>query len=227
MSLLDSASDIRCYGEVFKKHTVEVPIHELQRFDLTRSDTLARDAAPLQFLENLFAANPEKAVGFKAFPAHLKNAAIEQLPELADWKIVYLTRNPIESYVSGVRAEQTGVYTSLDGAPRPKSVLSIPVVIDTKKMIARIKWVLKMYDKWEQNEKKWGGDRVTIIDYSELSSDERMLELLTFLGSKETPLNLRSNRLKQFTRPLSEGIVNFEEVVEALDNHRLLSLLPE
>src|SRR5262245_39883207 len=68
VSLLNSAPDIVCHGEIFKRDAVEVrPLH-LEKMGFKTEDVAERDAKPGAFLQRLRGLNARKIVGFKMFP---------------------------------------------------------------------------------------------------------------------------------------------------------------
>src|SRR5215475_140758 len=70
VSLLNSAPDIICHGEVFKPNVVELADGPLGKLDMKAEDIAARDARPMAFLNRLRGLNARKIVGFKMFPEH-------------------------------------------------------------------------------------------------------------------------------------------------------------
>jgi LPS sulfotransferase NodH len=112
-ALLDSAPDIRCYGEIFKGSEVELPPEELAAVGLGKKDTEKRDAMGMQVLNRLRKKTDaaDQIFGFKDFRFNLARAKIyQQITNSQGWRKVFLARNPIERYISMERADLTGVF---------------------------------------------------------------------------------------------------------------------
>src|ERR1700741_3016246 len=72
VSLLASAPDVDCHGEVFKPGRAELAPQVLAALGTTPGDAGARDADPLRFVERLRALTPpSRAFGFKLFANHV------------------------------------------------------------------------------------------------------------------------------------------------------------
>lgn len=225
-SLLDSASDIKCYGEVFKGNKVELPARTLAKLGLGASSTTERDKEGSALLERLFDLSPEPVQGFKAFPDQLARSGIRVSLHRTGWKYIFLVRNPIEAFVSLQRAKQTGIFVLGRSEKRPEPQLTKPVYINPCDLISSIEWRLLLYEKWRAIVKTHGQEHATMVEYKSLQYSRKRERLLEFLGSASDPKTLTSDRAKQFTRPFWEGVFNASEVIEALkaaDHEHLLS----
>jgi hypothetical protein len=112
-ALLDSAPDIRCYGEIFKGSEVELPPEELAFVELSKKDTEKRDQMGMALLNRLRKKTDAEGVifGFKDFRFNLTRVKIyQQMLNSKGWRKVFLFRNPIERYISMERADLTGVF---------------------------------------------------------------------------------------------------------------------
>src|SRR5690554_3673920 len=109
-SLLDSADDIVCHGEIFKKGQIELrPWHRSRLSDISVE---RRDQEPLEYIERLSKLNPKKIFGFKIFQEHLTRINQQDyLLQSEDWKKIALIRDPIEVYASLLRAYETNIWT--------------------------------------------------------------------------------------------------------------------
>ena len=85
-SLLDSAPDIRCFGEVYKPNKVELPEKERQSLGLTKLDTLKRNQLGPDFLRRVVSTNSTQIVGIKAFLDHLGMAGCREMIFTEDWR---------------------------------------------------------------------------------------------------------------------------------------------
>ena len=214
-SLLDSAHDITCYGEVFKHRWVELPPKMLKILGMRNDDVRIRDSMRSTFVDRLVSNTDTSIVGFKAFPAHIRKTVLKDLVEDPNWKIVFLTRNPLEVHVSSVRARRTGVYV-LKGDRVPQSVLYQPVKIDLEKMLESIDRQKRNTDLWRLLADSRGAENCLFLDYTDLAQRRELDRVLNFLGSNEAAENLQSAHKKQFHGPIGSGIINFEEVSDCL-----------
>jgi len=227
VDLLNSADDVRCFGEIFKKNYVELPSEVLDSLGMVGKDVGMRDDNPSQFIDRAFRTVGEPIVGFKAFPIHLKNSGIEALPLQPDWKVIFLKRNPLESYVSLVRAELTGVFINKAEDRNREEVLNQQVYVDPSKLTKRLSWIRSLYNGWDKLAEARGPTHATVIDYSELNCGRHQDIMLKFLGSSSRATNLVSSRKRQFTAPFRQGIQNFDEVAETLKRIGQSELIPD
>lgn len=227
VSLIDSADDVRCFGELFKKDTVELSEHHLNVLGLDKGDTKTRDRDPSDFLGRLFNIEAKPIQGFKAFEEHLGPAGLTKPMRHPDWKYIFLTRNGVSSFVSGKRAEKTGCYVMNNEIRVTPDARYKPVKVDADKLRKWLVWQDKLTLKWVKYREELGADRIHLINYRELDDPKRLGALLAFLGSCESGEELFSDQHKQFDRPFWDGIENASEVFEFLSNSEWANLLPE
>ena len=129
VSLLGSAKDVVCHGEVFKRERIELGAWHLEKMKVKAEDVGLRDEKPLKFLDRLRSLNGRKIFGFKLFPQHLGNSTTlrDQLLGDSSWKKIFLFRNPVESYASLLRAQSTGVWVLQAGSKVQEERLHAPV----------------------------------------------------------------------------------------------------
>ena len=90
-ALLDSAPDIRCYGEIFKGSEVELPPEDLAFLGLGKKDTQKRDDMGMAVLNRLRKRTDEAGLifGFKDFRFNLTRVKIfQQMVNSKGWGAV-------------------------------------------------------------------------------------------------------------------------------------------
>lgn len=227
VSLLDSADDVRCFGEVFKKRAVELPALHLKALGMKKNDMKVRDHDSGQFLDDLFNIEDKPIQGFKAFLEHLEPAGLKDPSQQPDWKYIYLTRNAVSSFVSGKRAEKTGVYVMDRATLTTPEARYKAIEIDTSRLEKWLIWQDELTNRWLNYRAVLGPDRIHLIDYRDLASMQHLNALLGFLGSFAAGEDLKSDLRKQFDRPFWEGIKNATQVREFLCGSAWANLLSE
>jgi hypothetical protein len=219
MSLLDSASDIACYGELFKAERVELP-RKLQA--AVGVETVEqRNADPAGFLHRLAALTPDKIFGFKIFmPSHLRWApTLATELDTAGWNTVILCREPVQTYASLLRAKATKVWTH-----RPNEKKNGPsAAILNQKVSFSSDSITSFADNYNRfligARARARGERCFVLHYDQLGEPAVMGPLLSFVGSNANPASLTSSYARQFSRPLPEGFANWNELCAFLATH--------
>lgn len=217
VALLDSAADIVCHGEVFKRDAVELGPIPRGKLGMKPEDTAVRDAKPMQFLTRLRNLNGRKIVGFKMFPEHATRLKALKEKVLFDpsWRKVFLTRNPIASYASLLRAKETGLWTARVGAPGAPSERRESRVTFTPASFDEHMRLCAWFEREIQETAAVDGNPCLTIDYESVVDRSALPGLLRFLGSTAAANTLESDREKQFTGRFSDGFVNWD----ALSSH--------
>jgi len=216
VSLLNSAPDIVCHGEVFKRDLVELrPLH-LEKMGMKHEDVAARDAKPIGFLQRLRGLNARKIVGFKMFPEHATRVAPLSVQVLRNpgWRKIFLRRNPIESYASLLRAKQTNVWTvpAAAKAPPPQETLNARVTFSPKSFDEHLQFT-DWFEEVRAGIEAVPDNPVLTVDYEQIADRSALPELLRFLGSAGDADSLISDFDRQFTAALHEGFTNWDELV--------------
>ena len=225
-SLLNSADDVRCFGELYKKNAVEMPRDDLRRLNMTRRDVDLRNRLGYHFLDRVVDLNPEKCTGFKAFPDHFWRAGMMDLNASPHWRKILLTRNVIEQYVSLIRARATGIYTYFQGDTVEPELLDYAVEIDFDDFERFLSYRKDVDLEFDRMQSCLEPDLITRVDYESLMRPDTIRHLLDFIGSNAHPSELHSNRRKQFVHPLHKGVRNFTELQAYLASTNRLHLLP-
>lgn len=215
VSLLDSAPDIVCHGEIFKRELVELRKQHLEKLEMTTEDTARRDEDPLRFLTRLRAVNRRKLFGFKMFPEHYRRlpAVESEVVNAKGWRKVFLVRNPIESYASLLRARRTGLWTMDDAKRRAASEdeLRLPVTFDAASFDEHAK-LCGWFEDQVRRVRGLPGNPCFVLPYERINDEAMLDELLGFLGSTSRASQLESRREKQFAGRVPDGFANWTEL---------------
>lgn len=217
VSLLNSAPDIVCHGEIFKRDIVELnPVH-LGKLGMKPDDIAERDAKPIPFLNRLRGLNGRKIFGFKMFPEHasrLKPLGGQVLRQPA-WRKIFLRRNPIESYASLLRAKQTNVWTLRTNAkapPPPPETLHARVTFTPETFDEHLD-LTAWFDRLAGEVGAVADNPVLAVAYDAVVDRSALPEVLRFLGSSGTADALRSDFDRQFTAAVRDGFTNWDDLV--------------
>jgi LPS sulfotransferase NodH len=217
VSLLGSAPDIVCHGEAFKPGRIELQPAALAALGLAAGDIAPRNADPVGFVERLQAlSTPSAILGFKLFVNHLvAHKGLRRAVLLAPgWRKLVLQRNPVRTYASRLRAEQTGLWTLPVGRSRASELLHAPVRFEAV-----------AFDKHLQEHEKFGrlvdaaaavpGNPLLRLDYDDLLQDGAgpggLAAALRFVGSAAAPGALRSTLQRQYTADFRAGFANWPD----------------
>lgn len=215
VSLLNSAPDVVCHGEVFKKEIVEVSKAHLAKMQLAPTDVAARDERPMQFLQRLRGLNGRKVFGFKMFPEHYRRLAPldAQVMKGAKWRKIFLVRNPIESYASLLRAQRTGIWTMDDAkrASAPPDQLKLPVTFDADSFLEHAK-LCAWFEGVVRASEARPGNTCFRLGYDVINDPAALDAVLAFVGSTATHADLTSQREKQFVGRVRDGFANWPEL---------------
>ncbi|HVV92635.1 MAG TPA: hypothetical protein VHD15_04370 [Hyphomicrobiales bacterium] len=225
VSLLNSADDIACYGELFKPHWVE--LDEKIKKAVGVETVEQRDADHLGFLERLRAATPQALFGFKLFNYHLRRipGVLEDLKS-PRWKIVALVRDPIETYASTLRAQSTNIWTLKDGHPPPEErLLNAKVSFSRDTLEAFATYYNRFLDRIAAWRELKGADVFTLY-YNQVGHEPHMASLLDFLGSSASPASLQSEYRRQFGSELEKGFDNWESLLAYRETNWPFHALP-
>ncbi len=227
-ALLDSAPDIRCYGEIFKGSEVELPPEELALLGLGKKDTDKRDEMGMAVLNRLRKNTDatDQIFGFKDFRFNLSRVKIfQKMVNSKGWRKVFLFRNPIERYISMERADLTGVFVVTEKTKDRNLDLKRPVRFDPERFERSMGSHRNLKRDAEQAFEKFGPDLVHLVDYTQVNTLETRKALMAFLGSQGDGALLASDHVKQFTAPLESGVENWTEMEAYLQETQQMDLL--
>lgn len=228
-ALLDSAPDIRCYGEIFKGSEVELPPEELAFLGLGKKDIQKRDEMGMAILNRLRKHTDSQGLifGFKDFRFNLSRVQIYQkMLNSKGWRKVFLFRNPLERYVSMERADLTGVFVVTEKNKDAGLDLVRPIRFDPERFERSIAAHRRLTEDAQKTMDKIGPDLVTVLDYRQLNDLATRKALMGFLGSEGDGALLASDHVKQFTAPFESGVENWAEMAAYLEKTRQMDLIP-
>jgi hypothetical protein len=229
-ALLDSAPDIRCYGEIFKGSEVELPPEELALVGLTKKETAKRDEMGMAILNRLRKKTDAagQIFGFKDFRFNLTRAKIySQIANSKGWRKVFLFRNPVERFISMERASLTGVFVVTEKNKNREGLdLKRPIRFDAHRFEQSMGSHRNLTRDARQALDKLGPEVVHLLDYTRLNELDTRKALMGFLGSAGDGALLASDHVKQFTAPLESGVENWDEMQAYLESTQQMDLLP-
>lgn len=228
-ALLDSAPDIRCYGEIFKGSEVELPPEELAYLGLGKKDIHRRDEMGMAVLNRLRKRTDAENLifGFKDFRFNLTRVKIfQQISNSKGWRKVFLFRNPVERYISMERADLTGVFVVTEKNKDAGLDLKRPVRFSAEKFEQSMAAHRRLQEDALKAQEKLGGDLVHLLDYDRLNDLATRKALMGFLGSAADGGLLASDHVKQYTAPLQSGVENWGEMEAYLQQTRQMQLMP-
>jgi len=227
-SLLDSAEDIACQGEIFKKSQIEIDRCYADKLGLQKFSVAERNAAPFAFvkqLQTLCASN--RIFGFKAFWPHLEphKPIMNKIIHNPEWKKIFLVRNPLQSYASLLRANKTKIWVRKDGKPAREDTQGDQVLVhfdneSIEKHLATYRRVMKKNRSVMQAQP---GSCIEIA-YSEITIPSQLDVVLKFLGSSASSSQLNSEYQKQYRGTLLDGFDNPNELISYLDKQGLIEM---
>jgi len=218
-SLLDSADDIVCHGEIFKKERVEIGKWHSKRLRIEEQDIAKRDSDAYGFVMGLRNLNPRKIFGFKAFWPHIipHKILIKNIVNNSEWKKIFLYRNPLETYASLLRAKETQQWVQKISARKEAR---------GKAEFVRVKFEEASFIRHLREFNAFLNKNSRIIStqpeccfpvpYHEVLQQERQADILRFLGSSAPVGTLQSAYKKQFEGGLNEAFINKGDVLAFL-----------
>lgn len=202
---LNAFDAITCHGEAFNPHFIGYP----NRTEILGVDQATRDADPNVLLAAI--RNDASTMGgFRYFHDHDPRVLPCVLDDQRCAKIV-LTRNPLESYISWKIAQATGQWklTDLKARKAAQAVFDEPEFASHLEALQRFQLMLL-------NRLQTTGQTAFYVAYEDLQSVDVMNGIAAFLGVPELLESLDKNLKKQNPSPLSEKVINFDEMTQAL-----------
>jgi len=229
-SLLDSAEDIVCHGEIFKNDRVEIGEWHSKRLGIGRHDIEKRNSDAYAFVMGLRKLNLHKIFGFKAFWSHIKphKVLMEKIVNSTEWKKIFLYRNPLETYASLLRAKETQQWVQKNSAEREmlkKSDL-VQVKFEETSFSRHLREFNVFIKKYSRIVSAQPGHCLS-VEYHEMLQQERQADILKFLGSSARVEELQSAYKKQFEGSLDEAFINKKDVLAFLKKHDMKAILQD
>jgi LPS sulfotransferase NodH len=220
MGLLDSHPEIACTGELFQ-HKADQVQHSVPRYRLHVTSSLknrilhlaARRRSIQGYLDDLFTILDAPVVGFKLMldQAQRFPAVLDYL-KAHDFKVIHIVRqNLLKTYISRLRARQTGVYLSTESPD--KVLLHVPV----DSLVHELAALEREQETLQDVVSRLSLDSFT-VSYESIASrlrESELRRLLLFLGV-DPDMHLEPRSTKITPDDLGEAIANYEEVVTTL-----------
>ena len=226
-SLLDSAEDIVCHGEIFKKDRVEISAWHCKQLGFETNGVAQRDAMPFAFVNRLRGLNPKKIFGFKAFWPHLTphKPLINKIILNPEWKKIFLVRNPLQTYASLQRARKTNKWVAINppNGDKQHQERRVTVRFDPASFEKHLGEYRRLLDK-NQEIITSQADSCFEIGYKAMLTQDKQGEILAFLGSAASPGQLASDYQKQYHGALIDAFENADELLAYLGQQGLMAM---
>jgi LPS sulfotransferase NodH len=213
-ALLDSHPEILCHHEIFNPHVVGVARHlQLSGFRLGTIEERERD--PLALLDRVWSTPlGRSAVGFKLCWRQHEIAYRAVLADASVRKIVLQRRNRVKTFVSLLRARQTGEWVVYDeDALQPERPR---IRVEPSELLENVAFNDAYYEEIAATLAATGQESLTLF-YEELADAAALRRILDFLGvSQRDPGILRGGTRKLIGEPLRDVVANFDELRAAL-----------
>ena len=198
VSLLDSHSDIRCFGELFTHHESTLDEAFVTSSESTPEDYIAQLTAPLT----------ETAVGFKLPMSSIRaNPDALELLEPGDLRVVRLCRlNLLALFVS------RRLLASTQFPSRRAETTAMQPWCSTRSSASRCSAGPRSTSATSTGSRP--ASRSSGSPTRSYATGERLTEIQSFLGVEPTALRSPFNRIR--SRPLAETVENWSEVEDAL-----------
>ena len=224
-SLLDSAPDITCLGEIYKPERVELPPRLAEATGFGPGDFALRDAHPEAYLAALLESCDSPVFGFKEFASRLTRTGIGKVTLRARrWQKVVLTRNPIRKYVSLHRARETGSFTKRQDGARPQDNA---VVRFDPRLFEDVLAQDTRFRAGMQALKERRPLRVMMIDYREVNDTAKLAQVLGFIRSDADAASLQSSYFRQNPVALEDSIEDYAAMARYMSENGHEALLDD
>lgn len=224
-SLLGSAPDVTCLGEIFKDNRVELPPWLRKKIKIGGDEVWLRDIDPQGYLASLMSYCDKPIFGFKEFSTRLFQSGIgKQTLRSQKWRKIFLMRNPIRKYVSLQRARETGAYKKNADTKQPDDNIAVrfdPVLFEeTLRLDISLR---STYEKLKEARPR----RNIALDYRELNDPEVLMQLLGFIRSKGDVEQLQSTYYRQNPLPLEQSLTDYDVMVRYMKKNGYNALLKD
>jgi hypothetical protein len=205
VALLDSHSEVRCFGELFQaklEGSARRPSTSVPLFFESQHDE------PWAYWDEVTSGLPERIIGLK-LPLSSLNTHPPSAELLAPTEVdvIRIRRaNRLAQYVSVVLANRSGVWQSTDGSYDQR-----PVHIDPERCIQILRNMAKREAALDELA---SGHRVFDVTYEELASTSMVTRIQEFVGVRPESLTSPYERLR--TTPLADVIENYDEIARVL-----------
>ncbi|HWZ44527.1 MAG TPA: hypothetical protein VNW97_13715 [Candidatus Saccharimonadales bacterium] len=216
-TVLNSHPEILCHHEIFNPHVVGVARHlQVNGFQLGTIEERERD--PVTFLQHVWKTGLEHTcVGFKLCWRQHEIAYRAVLDDTSVRKIVLKRRNRVKTFISLLRARETGEWVIYeDSAATPQNPKNPKIHVAHAELLDNIEFNEQYYAEIESILGRTGQKHLTLF-YEDLSSEAALAGTLEFLEVSRPDPRLLQGCTRRLTTPsLKEIVSNFDELSAAL-----------
>ncbi|WP_396270365.1 hypothetical protein [Ideonella sp.] len=204
---LNQCQGIRCYGELFNPAFIESPQHK-QFLGISMEQ---RRQDPSKILQKIVAASSgNPIVGFRFFDNHIYEGLQEWL-EKQNIKAVFLTRDPLESYISLQNAIETKQWLLRHSSDRRVANWTF----SPDEFLQYCNKQGSFYDRMRREVRALGLP-IFQVAYRELHNQAILGGLARYLGSAAPALGFAPTIIKQIDLHPKEFITNYTEISQAV-----------
>jgi hypothetical protein len=228
-ALLDTHPEVLCHHELFLPGSAHRSLSVREGLvDFDAGSAKERDRDPYAFLRRIYANDlGRNAVGFKmALSDPNRWLLLSIILNRSIAKIIVRRDNWLQVYTSALIAEETNTlirFAGADGEEKPEA--SPKVRVDTRYLRRYVRKRRLGYGMLNFL-LRITGQKAFSLEYHQMQDDQRLKELLRFLGVSND-VSLRVRTVKQNPSRLRDRIANFEEVRAALEGTRYAALLSD
>jgi LPS sulfotransferase NodH len=218
-TVLNSHPEVLCHHEIFNPHVVGVA-RDLQVSGFQLGTMEERERDPAAFLQRVWETPlGHSCVGFKLCWRQHEIAYRTVLADTTVRKIVLKRRNRVKTFVSLLRARQTGEWVMYDDVTAPPQRPKIHVA--PVELMDNIRFNEEYFAEVESTLTGTGQQYLTLF-YEDLSSGAALASALEFLEApRPDPSLLQGSTRKLNDGSLREVVSNFEELSAALSGTAL------
>ncbi|MEA2764342.1 MAG: hypothetical protein QOK07_746 [Gemmatimonadaceae bacterium] len=218
-AVLNSHPEILCHHEIFNPHVVGVARHlQVSGFQLGTIEE--RDREPVSFLQRVWQTDMgHRCIGFKLCWRQHEVAFRTVLADAGVRKIVLKRRNRVKTFVSLLRARQTGEWVLYDDDATESQ--NVRIHVDYPDLLSNIEFNEQYYAEIESALSQTAQTSLTLF-YEDFLAEPTLVRGLEFLGvSPLDPASLQGCTRKLAPRSLRDVVSNFEELSSALQGSPL------
>ena len=209
---LNQCEGMKCHGELFNPSFINGP----DRRHLHGVTVADRDANPGQLLIKVLEHREDaRAIGFRFFDKHLE-AGLDEWMKLPQLRIVTLTRDPLESFISLQNALSTNQWLLRKDSERKVAQWTF----DPQQFMHYCKTKLEFYRRHLMRTKCLGLPNFH-VRYQDFDHPEVLLGLCTYLRVTPPPKGFRQNIIKQINCEAKDIIINHDLVAPTVERARL------
>lgn len=211
--IINQQKNVSCYTELFKPDWVELNERLSIQTGYNNNDTRKRDSDPFRFYQKVCEASDGDHVGFKIFPSH-NPRMLTYLLHRRQIKKVFLSRNPIQSFISLLMANKTGKWTKRKNTPAitKKTKVEAPI----KQLINHVLHQKIFYERLRMVS-QLTGQSFFLMDYSQVKEPRILSDLASYLEIGRWLNDLVETYHKQIKDSYLEIVDNYENIEKFCD----------